>query len=94
MQTITVDAEIASQLQLAVDQGALIVSIVANGPAAMAGLRQGDVVVQVGNMAVTSASSLDNALYAYEPGQTVSMQVYRGSQKLTVEVTLGELKFA
>jgi len=94
MQTITVDARIASQLELAVDQGALIASIVANGPAAMAGLRQGDVVVQVGNMAVTSASSLDDALYAYEPGQTVSMQVYRGSQKLTVKVTLGELKFA
>jgi S1-C subfamily serine protease len=94
MQTITVDAEIARQLELAVDQGALIVSLVATGPAAMAGLRQGDVVVQVGNKAVTSASSLDDALYDYEPGQTVSMQVYRGSQKLTVKVTLGELKFA
>jgi S1-C subfamily serine protease len=94
MQTITVDAKIASQLQLAVDQGALIASVVANGPAAMAGLRRGDVIVQVGNKAVTNASWLDDALYAYEPGQTVSMQVYRGSQKLTVKVTLGELKFA
>ena len=94
MQTITVDAKVASQLQLSVDQGALIVSLVANGPAAMAGLRQGDVVVQVGNKAVTNASSLDDALYAYEPGQTVSMQVYRGNQQLAVKVTLGELKFA
>ena len=94
MQTTTVDSRIASQLQLAVDQGALIVSVVANGPAAMAGLRQGDVVVQIGNKAVTNASSLDEALYAYEPGQTVSMQIYRGSQQLTVRVTLGELKFA
>jgi len=33
-------------------------------------------------------------LYAYEPGQTVSMQIYRGNQQLTVRVTLGELKFA
>lgn len=87
----TVDATAAAQLQLPVSQGVLVASVDANGPAAQAGLKAGDVVVRINNIAVTDeARLLDNVLNK-RPGEKVTLQVYRGSQLLTMNVTLGKL---
>jgi serine protease Do len=59
--------------------------------AQQAGLKAGDVIVAVGNKTVEDEADLRTALFAYKPGQTVSITVYRGSQKLTLNVTLGSL---
>lgn len=88
----TVDANLAAQDSLSVDHGALIVNVTANGAAAQAHLQAGDVIVQVDNKQVTDISSLGDALLAKNPGDTVSVKVYRGNQQLTVNVTLGELQ--
>jgi len=70
----------------------LISSLVANGPAAQAGLQPGDVIVKIDNKAVNDTSSLSDVLISKSPGDVVSVQVYRGSQVLTVNVKLGELQ--
>lgn len=91
VQVADVDPTLASQDNLSVDHGALIENLVSNGPAAQAGLQVGDVIVQVGSQAVNDTASLGDALATYNPGQTVPVTVYRGSQQLTVNVKLGEL---
>jgi S1-C subfamily serine protease len=88
---VSVDSALAAQYHLTVDHGALIVRVTSNGPAAQAGLKAGDVIVQVGNTQVTNVSSLSDALLSSNPGETVPVKVYRGNQQLTVNVTLGEL---
>jgi S1-C subfamily serine protease len=88
----TVDANLAAQDSLSINHGALIVNVTANGAAAQAHLQAGDVIVQVDNKQVTDISSLGDALLAKNPGDTVSVKVYRGNQQLTVNVTLGELQ--
>ncbi len=88
----SVDANLAAQDNLAVDHGVLISSLVANGPAAQAGLQPGDVIVKIDNKAVNDTSSLSDVLISKSPGDVVSVQVYRGSQVLTVNVKLGELQ--
>jgi S1-C subfamily serine protease len=90
----SVDATLAAQDRLAVDHGALIVNVAPNGPAAQAGLRPGDVIVQVGNTPVNDVASLMDALLSSQPGQTVPVQVYRGNQHLTVNVKLGEIQLS
>jgi len=75
------------------------------GPAARAGLRGGDRVViagmrrvKVGGDVVTAvngqpiASQLDMAvaLDKDRPGDTVTLEIYRGGQKMDVPLTLGE----
>jgi S1-C subfamily serine protease len=87
-----VDANLAAQDNLAVDHGVLISSLVANGPAAQAGLQPGDVIVKIDNKAVNDTSSLSDVLISKSPGDVVSVQVYRGNQVLTVNVKLGELQ--
>jgi S1-C subfamily serine protease len=86
-----VDANLAAQDNLAVDHGALIVSVVSNGPAASAGLQAGDVIVQLDNKPVNDSQSLTDILVNENPGNTVGVKVYRGNQQLTINVKLGEL---
>jgi len=88
---VTVDATVAAQYNLSVDQGALIVNETTTGSAATAGLKVGDVIVQIDNIPVTNVQSLGNALLSKSPGDTVAVKIYRGSQQMTVNVTLGEL---
>ena len=88
---VTVDAAVAAQYNLSVDQGALIVSEATTGPAATAGLKVGDVIVQIDNIPVTNVQTLGDALLSKSPGDTVAVKIYRGSQQMTVNVTLGEL---
>ena len=87
-----VDASAAAQFNLPVDHGVLIVNTTPKGPAATAGLKAGDVIVQIDNAPVTGVQSLGNALLSKNPGDTVAVRIYRGSQQMTVNVTLGELQ--
>ncbi|MGZ3617545.1 MAG: PDZ domain-containing protein, partial [Ktedonobacteraceae bacterium] len=59
---------------------------------ASAGIQTGDVIVQVDNTPVTNSQSLSEALANHNPGDTVAVQIYRGSQQMTMNVTLGELQ--
>ncbi|TMC80976.1 MAG: PDZ domain-containing protein, partial [Chloroflexi bacterium] len=52
----------------------------------------GDVIVQIDNKPVNDISSLGDALLSKNPGDVVSVKVYRGNQQLTVSVKLGELQ--
>src|SRR6266516_3076987 len=86
-----VDANLATRNNLYVDHGALIVSLVSNGPAASAGFHAGDVIVQLDNKPVNDSQSLTDILVNENPGSTVAVKVYRGNQQLTINVRLGEL---
>jgi S1-C subfamily serine protease len=85
-----VDAALAAQNSLSVTWGVLITEVAPTGPAAKAGLKAGDVMVQVGQHAVTDVVSLREALVTLKPGENVAVRIYRGSQQMTVNITLGE----
>jgi S1-C subfamily serine protease len=88
---VTVDASVAAQNNLPVDHGVLIASVTPNGPAATAGLKAGDVILQIDSTAVTDVQSLGDALLSKSPGDTVAVTINRGGQQMTVNVTLVEL---
>lgn len=89
-----VDSTVASQQNLSVDYGALIVNVQSGGPAARAGLRPGDVIVQVGDAQIVDSTTLGDALANSQPGSRVPVKYYRASQTQTVTVTLGELQIS
>src|SRR5947209_623200 len=88
----TVDPNLAAQDSLAVNHGVLIANVIGGGAAEHAGLQAGDVIVQINSTAINDESGLVDVLASKNPGDSVSVKVYRGNQQLTVNVTLGELQ--
>ena len=90
IQITSVDAILAAQNNLAVTAGALVVGVAASGPAATAGLKPGDVIVQIGTHPVPDGTAFADALLTKSPGEIVPVSIYRGKEQLTIKVTLGE----
>ncbi len=60
--------------------------------AKQAGIKHGDVIVAINGKKVTGFSSLRTILWNnFKPGQVVTVTVYRGQQKLNLQLTLGDL---
>jgi S1-C subfamily serine protease len=93
-----VDADLAEQLELPVDHGALVVEATEDGPADDAGVQGadsdtgagGDVITAVDGKRVNGSDDLAAAIAAKQPGDTVELELYRDGEKETVEVELGE----
>lgn len=69
--------------------GAAVGAVDRGGPAALAGLRPGDVVQKVDAVPVGSIGALLAVVSTHSPGQTVSLQVRRGHERRTLTVVLG-----
>jgi S1-C subfamily serine protease len=92
---------VAKQLKLPVKRGALVTSVVPNGPAEKAGLRGGggstrslsgggDVIVKVAGRGVKTPEDVANAIAGHKPGDRVEVEYYRGDNTKTSSVTLGK----
>lgn len=92
VQVIDNDPTIASQLQLGVDNGALIVGVFPDSPASQAGLRRGDVIVQINQQPVEDIATLQDILISKSPNDTITVQIYRGNRQMSTRVHLGELQ--
>ena len=88
--TRTVTADLAFQMDLPIESGALVLATLANGPAADAGMREGDVIVEIGGDAIEAAEDLGRVLDALAPGDEVDVRVVRAEgEERTITVTLG-----
>jgi len=72
------------------DDGYLIGGVSEGGPAALAGLRPGDVVLTLGGEAVTDLASFTRRLRAFSPGDVVEVVARRDGRQLDFLVTLGD----
>lgn len=74
--------------------GALVMQVLPNSPAAIAGLRRGDVITQVDGQAVTTAEQLQDLVEQSGINQPLQITVQRGDQTQQVTVRPGELRDA
>lgn len=72
------------------ERGALVTSVVAGGPGAVAGLAVGDVITAVDDVRVDATTSLAEILRLYDPGQSARFDVARASGETTLTVTFGD----
>ncbi|MCA9541209.1 MAG: DegQ family serine endoprotease [Myxococcales bacterium] len=71
--------------------GVLVTSVVDDTPAAEAGLKSGDVIVDMDGTATASAGHLRNAIALRGADQKVKLGVLRDGQQRTIDVRLGAL---
>lgn len=98
--------DLADYLKLPVKEGLLIERVTPGGPAASAGLRGGsspvtdglrrfitggDCIVSVDGKPTVSQLDLNLVLNRKRPGDSVTLEVYRGREKMDVRVTLGDM---
>ncbi|BAT54782.1 Peptidase S1 and S6, chymotrypsin/Hap [Nostoc sp. NIES-3756] len=74
--------------------GVLVIRVVPNSPAANAGVRRGDVILQVDGQAITSAEQLQNVVENSRLGQALQVRVQRGNQTQQLSVRTAELQNA
>jgi len=90
IQSVTDD--IAEALRLpAGTRGALIANAQADGPAAKAGIRSGDVIIRFNGVAVPEMRALPRIVADNTVGGSVPVVIWRDGKEETVTVTLGEL---
>lgn len=77
--------------QTTTTSGALVSQISSNGPAAQAGVQQGDVITSADGTTITDAQDLLTVLATKKPGDTISLKLDRNGTTMTVQVHLGEL---
>jgi S1-C subfamily serine protease len=85
--------ELAESFQLpaagkqALPQGVVITGVLQNGPAAKAGIRPGDVIVQVGGQNVGNVSELLTQVANLQPGSATDVKVWRRHGELVLRLT-------
>jgi putative serine protease PepD len=85
----SVTAQNAKRNSLSVNQGAYVASVTSGSPAESAGIKEGDIITSFDGTEITSADALILAVRSHETGDVVDVTLMRGSQEMTVSVTLG-----
>ena len=85
----TLTPALRQQYGLTPTSGAVILNVITGSPADQAGLKQGDVIVDVGGTTIDSSETLQGIVQKDKPGQVVPITYYVGNAKHTVSVTLG-----
>lgn len=68
--------------------GAVILNVVPESPAAEGGIQVGDIIVSVDENTITNPTALIDIISEYEPGNTVTIELLRDDEPITVDVTL------
>jgi len=69
--------------------GALVGGVVAGGPAAKAGLQDGDKITEIDGRRITSSDDVSSAVAARKPGEQAKVTVERAGNRRTLTVDLG-----
>jgi serine protease Do len=86
----SVDENQAKALGLSEARGALISSVGKGQPADKAGVRQGDVILEVNGDKVNDSKELLGRIAGLMPGDKARLTLWRGGKRITRTVTLGE----
>ena len=94
---VPLTSDVAKEYSLSVDRGAYVpnssdlgqTTIIADGPADKAGIKEGDIITKVDGTAIDENTSLTSILGKHKVGDKVSLSVVRDGKTINVDVTLG-----
>jgi Do/DeqQ family serine protease len=90
VQTRELTPEFVEAFRLQVKEGVLVSRVIADAPAAKAGIQAGDVITQVAGKPVRSPAELLAAVAALKPRTQASVSVQRGAQALQLRLSVAQ----
>lgn len=87
---LPLNPSISAMLGITQTTGVLIGQVESGSPADKAGLQSKDIILAIDGSTLEGDSALAQALNSHKPGDKLTLTVQRGSQKITMEVTLIE----
>jgi serine protease Do len=85
-----VDEKLARSFKLPDANGVLIAGVAASGPARLAGIKEGDFIVNVGEKRTKNVNELRNYVASLRPGQSVKVKLYREGKTKTVTLKIAK----
>ena len=87
-----VDKEIVKRNNpnIKIDRGVYVSRVVSDGAAHKAGMKDGDIIIEVGGVQVSKVSAIQAYLSEKSPGDTLVVKVLRGNQEMVFELVLQE----
>lgn len=86
-----INPTVANRYALPVSWGAYVVRVEQGSPAALAGIQPTDIILRIGNQELGENTQFVNALFSYQPGDTVDIEILRESAPIIMEITLDEV---
>ena len=82
--------ELAESFKLSNTRGVLIAGIVRGGPADRAGVKPGDILVEVDGKPIADSSAMLNLVAGAQPGKPAALKLIRNGASLSMKVTVGK----
>jgi Trypsin-like serine proteases, typically periplasmic, contain C-terminal PDZ domain len=83
-----IDADLAKDKKLSVMEGVYVGSVNDNSAAAVAGMKDGDVITSINGVKVKNVAQLQEQVNRYRPGDKIRVSIYRGTKEQQLQVTL------
>jgi serine protease Do len=85
-----VSPELAKQFGLSEPKGALVADVLPHTPAERAGIKRGDIILELDGKTIENAGQLRNLVAEIPIGKKVKIKVFRDKQEQELEITIGE----
>jgi S1-C subfamily serine protease len=89
-QTLPLHRRVVRHFGLPLATAVGVMSLEKEGPAAAAGVREGDTIVAIDEKPTPGIETLQRVLMEIEPGSVVMLTLIRGTEKLALRVRTGE----
>ncbi|MBQ3939173.1 MAG: PDZ domain-containing protein, partial [Clostridia bacterium] len=87
--TIVIDEDTAAKYDIPV--GALVYSILEDGPGHLAGLHVDDIIIKADDTDIPDSESLGRYISTKSLGDVVKLTVFRDGETITIDITIGDL---
>ncbi|MGQ9499550.1 MAG: DegQ family serine endoprotease [Dissulfurimicrobium sp.] len=85
-----VTKDLAKSFGLKEKEGVLVAQVSKGSPAEKAGLKEGDIILQLNGIKIVDAGELRNKIALTAPGTVVKLDIMRNGKKMPVSVTIAE----